>query len=259
MPLPKDPSKHEEYRLKLSRAHTGKPKSESHRQNIRNGLKGIRRSQESIRKQRESISGENHPNFGKHLSEATRKKIGDSHRGEKSVNFGKHLPEATCKKIAEARTGKTLSDESKLKCSRWQIGVPKSYGHRLRIVESMLGGFWYGNVRYYDGPQYCEKWTPELRQRVRAFFGYRCVECGAPQGKRLLHVHHVWYNKKTCCDNSPRSLVSLCGKCHIKTTTGNRAYWSTHFQEMIDVNYNGKCWFTKDEMKELETKTLLGD
>jgi hypothetical protein len=110
---------------------------------------------------------------------------------------------------------------------------------------------WMGSVKYYDGPQYCEKWTPELRERVRAWFGYKCVECGTPQNGQKLSVHHVWYNKKLCCDDSPRFLVALCNTCHSKTSNvrkDKRNELSQHFQDIIDNDYDGRCWYTREEM-----------
>jgi hypothetical protein len=123
--------------------------------------------------------------------------------------------------------------------------------HKKRYVDQQ----WYGSVKYYDGPQYCEKWTENLRERVRAFFDYVCIECGTPQNGKKLSVHHVWYNKKLCCDDTPRSLVPLCGPCHNKTNT-NRDYWSNYFQEIIDTYYNGKCWMSREEFSEFKKKKL---
>lgn len=123
--------------------------------------------------------------------------------------------------------------------------------HLIAIRRRFVDAQWYGAVKYYDGPQYCEKWTAELRERVRAYFGYVCLECGKTQkdnGKKLA-VHHVWYNKKACCDDSPRSLVSLCSSCHMKTNN-KLEYWSKHFQDIIDTEYDGRCWFTREEMVE---------
>lgn len=122
-----------------------------------------------------------------------------------------------------------------------------------KLIESIVGGFWYGNVRYWGDELYCEKWTPELRERVRAMFGYICVECKIPQTKitALLSVHHVYYNKKMCCDTTPRALVPLCKVCHSKTQS-NKKYWSNHFQEIIDNQYGGRCWLTKEEYAALQ-------
>ena len=121
---------------------------------------------------------------------------------------------------------------------------------RLATIKYNIDHSWFGDVKYYDGPQYCEKWTAELRERVRAWFGYVCVECGTPQGQKKLSVHHVHYNKKLCCDDTPRTLVPLCASCHTKTTQGDREAWSEHFQEIIDAYYEGRCWFTREEMKQ---------
>jgi hypothetical protein len=142
--------------------------------------------------------------------------------------------------------------EEREKSRVYAIGRLHRPAAREKLVEVAIGGFWYGNVRYYNGPQYCELWNHDLKERVRAFFGYKCVECGQPQNGRALHVHHVWYNKKACCDDTPRSLVPLCHECHSKTSGNNknhRKYWSDHFQDIIDNYYGGKCYLTKDEMQ----------
>jgi len=123
-----------------------------------------------------------------------------------------------------------------------------TYEMRLNTVERNVGGFWYGSVPG-ELPVYCELWTEELRERVREYFGRVCIECGQPEGEEKLQVHHVWYDKKICCNDNPRrALVPLCRSCHMKTThKKNREYWSNRFQEMIDTYYGGKCWLTKEE------------
>jgi hypothetical protein len=123
-----------------------------------------------------------------------------------------------------------------------------------KIIEQYFGGFWYGNINYFDTPQYCEKWTEDLRERARAYRGYKCFECGTPQNGRKLNVHHVHYNKKTCCDGSPHDLVPLCLPCHTRTN-GNRDFWESHFTEMIySIDPRGKCFFTKEEMETYKQK-----
>jgi len=109
-------------------------------------------------------------------SKETRIKLGLSHKGS-------HHREDVKKRISDAHKGK-----------------PKSEQGIIKRLEGVLGGFWYGNVRYYDYPLYCEKFNAEFRERVRAYFGYVCPECGTPQNGRKLAVHHVNYNKKSCCD-----------------------------------------------------------
>jgi hypothetical protein len=85
---------------------------------------------------------------------------------------------------------------------------------------------------------------------VRAYFNYTCFECGIKQTNRKLNVHHVHYNKKTCCDGSPHDLVPLCPECHTKTNF-NRDYLEDHFTEKLyENNPEGKCFFTREEMGE---------
>ena len=58
----------------------------------------------------ETIKGYRH-------TEESKIKMSESHKGEKSYNFGKHLSEETRKKISEANKGKTHSEETRQKIS----------------------------------------------------------------------------------------------------------------------------------------------
>ena len=132
------------------------------------------------------------------------------------------------------------------------------------------------NTNWTGGPKdYCEKWTLEFRRRVRAFFDYTCAECGTPQNENLLHCHHVYYDKKACCNvnedgkyfsnlgikgnpflfeiiGDPNKFIALCDNCH-KSTSGkkNRAYWARHFEEIINNFYLGKSYFTREEFDQI--------
>jgi endogenous inhibitor of DNA gyrase (YacG/DUF329 family) len=48
-------------------------------------------------------SGKNHPNYGKHLSEETKKKISDANKGENNPNYGKRPSDKTRKKMSDAK------------------------------------------------------------------------------------------------------------------------------------------------------------
>lgn len=164
---------------------------------------------------------------GRIVTDETKKKIGDSHRGEKNCWYGKHLPEEARRKMSIARKGENHP--------MWKGGI--SYG------------------------QYCPKFNDEFKERVRAFFGYVCFECGTPQTNVKLAVHHVNYHKGMCCDPSvPHLFVPLCaasrnskGKksCH-GLTNWNREYWQEYFTDIVMSYYNGKCYFTQEEMLEFK-------
>lgn len=111
---------------------------------------------------------------------------------------------------------------------------------------------WKGGVSFEP---YCPKFNVEFRQRVRAFFGNRCVLCGkhASELKRNLHVHHVNYDKLTCCNTSPKEFVPLCASCHSKTSKSRRDEWHTYFHNLIETRYNGKCYYSKEEFELIRT------
>ena len=77
-------------------------------------------------------SGENHPNYGKHLSDETKRKISESHKG-------KTLSDEHKKNLSESHKGKTLSDETKKKLSESKKGIPKSEEHKQKLSEAMKG------------------------------------------------------------------------------------------------------------------------
>jgi hypothetical protein len=117
------------------------------------------------------------------------------------------------------------------------------------IIKTFVDKSWYGSVVYYDKKDYCEKFNDNLKERVRAYWDYKCFECGTPQNKTKLHVHHVHYDKQTCCNGSPHDLIPLCHSCHAKTNF-NRDYWEDHFTDLLYMySIDGKCFFTLEEMQ----------
>jgi len=226
----------ESSKRKMHISHAGVPLKEEHRRNIGRSLKG---------------------KHGWKLPEEHIEKLRISHLGISPSNKGKKGLQKPWNKGLKGIF--THTEEQKKKTSERMMGHPgymlgkkQSYVARTKLTESLMGGFWYGKIIYHDGPIYCDLWNENLRLRVRAWYGNCCVECGQMwyPGQRKFHVHHVWYNKKACCDDTPRSLILLCDACHNKTTPiKNREYWSKHFQEMIDTYYCGRCWLTKEEMK----------
>jgi len=75
-------------------------------------------SEEVREKMRLAKSGENHPMFGKTLSEEAKVKIS-------AVHTGKIVSEETREKISVARVGKTYSEETRAKMSTAKTGEKK--------------------------------------------------------------------------------------------------------------------------------------
>jgi hypothetical protein len=115
------------------------------------------------------------------------------------------------------------------------------------------GANWQGGLSFYP---YCEKFNEDFRDRVRAFDGYACVECEMTQEehlkryKRKLLVHHVAYDKQVCCNSERPLFVALCCSCSSKAN-GKREYWKQHYTDLIMDKYRGKCYFSKEEYRDL--------
>jgi len=128
---------------------------------------------------------------------------------------------------------------------------------------------WNGGIKH----SYCEKWTIKFRNRIRAFFNYTCIRCGYKQSNKLLHCHHVYYDKKACCitknnvyytnlgitnnpptfkiKGNPNKFALLCQKCHAKTTPiKNRVYWAKYYEDLINNKYNGKSYYTNEDFND---------
>lgn len=105
---------------------------------------------------------------------------------------------------------------------------------------------WKGGISFQP---YCQLFNTDFKTRVRVFFDNKCVECGKTNKENCknLCVHHVNYEKSACCDDVEPLFVSLCSSCHSKTNT-NREYWEEKFTNLIMEKYNGKCYYTKEEM-----------
>jgi len=199
-----DPEKDRIKREKLRAARLGKKASPETRERMRAAQKGKQVSSETREKLSELNRGENNPRYGTHHREESKRKSSES-------NKGKHNPSP------ETRLKLSLANRGE-KCNLWKGGI--------------------------SFEPYCPKFNNEFRERVRSFFSHKCVECGAPQNGVKLHVHHVNFNKKTCCDNSIPLFVALCHSCHSKTGF-NREYWQEHFTQIINEQYGGSCYLPK--------------
>lgn len=105
---------------------------------------GVKHGPEFSRKLSIAFKGQNHPNYGKHLSEETRRKISEAHKGQKQTPEHKE-------KLAAIRRGKKRPQHEKEKISKsckgintWSLGNKNASGKRkedfrIRMREANLG------------------------------------------------------------------------------------------------------------------------
>ena len=85
---------------------------------------------------------------------------------------------------------------------------------------------WQGGLSYEP---YSPTFRESLKEEIRKRDGYLCQECFRTQDENgeKLSVHHIDYDKKNC---ARENLISLCGKCHLKTNYG-RKEWTAYFAQ----------------------------
>lgn len=198
------------------------------------------------------------PSKGSHCSEETRMKMSIWQKGKPKpwtrdvglANKGRVHSEETRRKMVAARTGLKRTPEQCKNISDALKGRKRPEISELMKKTQVGDGnnAWKGGVSFEP---YCEKFNKEFRERVRAFFGYQCVECGALQNGKRHTVHHVNYDKMMCCNDVKPLFVSLCGSCNSKAN-GNRSYWQQHYTDIINNYYGGKCYLSREEMNLLE-------
>lgn len=235
--------------------------TESHKAAISNALTGIGNPQYGKRGEKSPNYGKKHSiercmknslsHIGKTPSQETRKRLSEARIGEKNPFYGKTHTAETKEKISNAMSGKkrvARSAETRAKISAIHKGKIVSEKTRLLLSDMHSGDkciWWQGGISFEP---YCPQFNENLKIRVRAFFGNRCVLCGKSQSDcdRALSVHHVEYNKNACCDGKPVHFAALCHNCHSKTNT-NRDRWEVMLHQIIGEIYNGRSYFTKEE------------
>ena len=209
------------------------------------------------------LSGKNHPMFGKHPTEESRKKMSEAQRRRCRDPHRNPVSEETRRKISESKLG-----------NKHNLGRKHSYERRLKMMEFIVGGFWYGNVRYKVTKKYCNMWN-RLRDsgRIGAFWGFLSVLSGETND---LVYHHVYYQEKACChwdedyqgyyawinsgtprrpvlykyyiDGDPNKFVPLT-RAENSMVNYNQLEWIKVFESIIKAN-GDKCYLTKEEMTE---------
>lgn len=249
MPWPKGKPFSELQRKRISDAMKVRVLSEDHKRKI--GLKSKGRHPTEEQKLRQSLLMKGRPSKLKGIpkTEEHKRKISEWRTGrpnlallgvpkteahkEKLKQYAKNRPKETLQKMRDAKLGKPLSEEHRAKIGLAHQGEKSS--------------FWKGGISFEP---YCPKFNQEVMRRVRLFYNNTCVVCGKTKEEnkgKNMSVHHVHYDKQTCCNDSPHSFVTLCVPCHTKTThSKERTKWEQQFATIIEKN-KGKCYYTKEE------------
>jgi endogenous inhibitor of DNA gyrase (YacG/DUF329 family) len=294
MPLPKDPNKAEASRRKMSEASKKKWEDPEYRQRMSEVHTGKIQTKETIEKRVAKNTGQQRSPRIKKTCLYCKKEL-SLIEWEKNRKFcstackGKWQSENAVGKKGAHWQGGSITKKCQ-ECGKEFI-IEKNRKETARFCSQHCKGIWLAKMGLITKPpimiganhpqwtggskDYCEKWNLEFRRRIRAFFDHKCAECGTPQNEKLLHCHHVYYDKKACCSineegkyfsnlgikdslhffeivGDPNKFVALCDNCHKKTYAKKyREYWSRHFEEIINNYYLGRSYFTKEEYEKI--------
>lgn len=275
----------EESKTKMSITRTGKPHPHrGHKMSLENKTKllavhtGSHHKPDAISKmsrtkKSKGLRGKNSPLYGRHLTDECKAKISIARMGQtpsdetraklSAIRKGKPRSEDTKQKISNALKGRTLSPEHCAKMSSANIGKQQSLETRLKKSNASSGknNPMYGKTREFSPAwrggisfePYCPKFNENLKLRVREFFENRCLMCGMTEnenGKRLS-VHHVTYDKMTCCNETPVIFAALCHRHHCQTNRWDRQRWENMLRRSIEEIWGGKSYFTNEEYAEI--------
>jgi uncharacterized Zn-finger protein len=94
---------------------------------------------------------------------------------------------------------------------------------------------------------YCILFNGEFKERVREFWDRKCAICGKSEkeNSKRLSVHHVNFEKMSCCDVDIIPLfAATCSSCHSKTNF-NREYWEEMLTNYIMIWFDGESYLPK--------------
>ena len=103
---------------------------------------------------------------------------------------------------------------------------------------------WKGGISFEP---YCILFNDEFKERCREWWDRKCGICGVNEidNEIKLSVHHVNYDKQTCCNTTIPLFIPICRKCHPKTNS-NREYWEENLSNYIMIWFNGECYNPKE-------------
>ncbi len=205
--------------------------------------------------------GKDHPMYGKHPTEEskkknsesnkglkrdfkTRMKMSESHKGKTSPMKGLKQSEETRQKIREGNKGKKRTEEQKKKYSKAFKGRIITEDQKQKIRETMLkngtskgenNSNWQGGIS--DNP-YPLEFNKELKILIYERDNYQCQFPNCTEVHKKLHAHHIDYDKT---NNDPGNLITLGDSCHMKTVGKKKREYYTEFYQNIMIGKLMEC------------------
>ena len=135
----------------------------------------------------------------------------------------------------------TLKIGEKYKCDNGTINrILRYYQVPIRNRKGENHPNWKGGISFEP---YCELFNEEFKERVREFWGRKCgiTNISEEENGCRLSVHHINYDKQTCCTKDIPLFIPLSKSMHAKTNK-NRKYWEEMLTNYIMIWFDGQCF-----------------
>ena len=205
------------------------------------GEVGKRYSEEARRNISLSLRGEKHPNYGKHHSEETKRKIAEG-------NKGKIVSEETRKKMSEVNKGRTYSEEYKQRMSEICKGRVVSDETRERISEALKGREFSEEHKAKLSEVAKERWKDEEYRKAHSGENHPMFDCG--ENNPMFGKTHTEEARKKISDaakermsnpeNCPNYGKSLSEETKKKMSEAKKLYWTDEKRKEFGEARKGK-------------------
>jgi hypothetical protein len=160
---------------------------------------------------------------------------------ENNLNFGNKGKEAFNFKHGKYCGKHYCIDCKKEISSRNDSKRCHSCENKRKYKEGILNNKGSNSGRWLNGlsrEPYSFEFDDILKEEIRKRDNYICQNCSITEEEHLivfgkvLHIHHIDYNKKNCKEDN---LITVCNNCNLRANS-NRDYWKIYYKEKICLN-----------------------
>lgn len=160
-----------------------------------------------------------------------RKHSGDTLRKMSKSARGREIPEQQRQKISETLKHHFADTENRKRCAT-RTGILHREDTKAKMSQAQLGEKNH-NWRGGANKKYPTQFDESLKEKIRLRDEHTCQMPGCAElPKGGLCIHHINYDH---ADNGFANLITLCRKCHNKTTFGDRISWQLFFTGLQEL------------------------